>query len=110
MRPSHTGMHVEKLGILWAQAHGAGDALDGDLRLAQPALRPSAEGPGPGPIRIEHEGPLDHGVAVVEVAHDIYKRDPGSGEGDGAILAEHRCAPCQPFGLGDVPRPVDHPT
>src|SRR5262245_60594285 len=102
MRPSHAGMHVEELRILRAEAHGASDALDSDLWLTQPDLRPSAEEPSPCPIRIEHECPFDEGIAIIEVTHNVGEGNPSGADGDSIILTQRCRTPSQPFSFGDL--------
>jgi hypothetical protein len=83
--------------------------LDRGLRLAKECFRQRAEVPCPGQVRIEHETPIDHRSAVIEVADDHDEGKPCRTERDRVIPPQICGPPGQAFCFGGLLCAIGHP-
>src|SRR5215470_5329192 len=102
-------LHAEDLSVMRTEAHGAGFALDCSLVLTEPDLHPTAYVPGHGEVWIERDGPLDHVVRIVELAHHKGKGDSRRPERHRVILAKLSNPSCQALDFSYLVSAVDRP-
>src|SRR5262245_10193265 len=104
-----SGLHLKHLRIEGAQTHGAAEALDCIVVLAERNSLETAEIPGSRQVGIEHQRPLDRCDAPVEIAAEMGERVPASCEGDSIVCSKLHRAVGQSSALGKLTQTVAHP-
>src|SRR6476659_7911475 len=102
MSRGHRSLHVEIISVVWAQAPGMSEALNGQVRLAKRDFHPTAQGPRYCQIRVEPQRSVDQGVALCNFIDNISKREPCCAERKRIIIPHLYCLPCQQSCFGDV--------
>src|SRR5262245_59514548 len=69
----HPVLHTPVSRIDTAQAHRHYQALDGTIRFAEPHFDPAAANPTQRQIRIDQQGSVKEGSAIIELSADVSK-------------------------------------
>src|SRR5262245_53565235 len=94
MSRSHRSLHVEIIAVIWAQAHGMNEALNGEVGLAKRDFHPTDEAPRHCQVRVERQRSVDQGIAVCKFIDNISKRESCCAERNRIILPQLYCLPC----------------
>src|SRR5260370_16439557 len=96
LRHCGPAVHLRDERVERAQAHCSREMLDRLLRLTQPNSDGAAEMPCGSQVRIEHQGPIDQGGTILDIADDDGEPQPSSAERYPLVPAHLRAAPRNP--------------
>jgi hypothetical protein len=99
VRQRHSRLHSKHLRVQWTETHGAGEILDGVVRITPLGSQEAAEEPSGRQVRIERKRPVDQCNAAIEVAHEMRERMATSGECDRIVLAQFNGSGLRRWGL-----------
>src|SRR5262245_3834545 len=80
-------LHTKEDRIDRAQTHSVCKALDSPIWFAEPHFDPAASRPPPGQVRIDQQGSINEGGAIIEISGDIRERVAGVTEYGSIVLA-----------------------
>src|SRR5262245_22346554 len=109
MTMRHPYLHTEDSRIDWLQAHSLRKPLDSPIWFTKPHLDPAAARPGQRHVRINQQGLVKEGCAIIEIPGDIGEHVSGGTKYHSIVLTQLQGASGKPCSFGNLLLSVDDP-